>query len=79
LHAPLKAQPKGKLMPTYRVYFVGRDDHFHGATTVECDTDDEACARALEQIGTFPAVEVWCGTKAVGRVALPGEGMALLG
>jgi hypothetical protein len=61
-------------MPEYRIYFVGRDDHFHGADTIECATDDEAVASALKQIGDFPAVEVWCGTKSIGRVGLPGEG-----
>ena len=61
-------------MPEYRIYFVGQDDHFHGAQIIECASDDEAVASALDHIGEFPAVEVWCGAKAVGRVARPGEG-----
>ena len=61
-------------MPEYRIYFVGSDDHFHGAKTVECDDDDKAFVYALDHIGDFPAVEVWRGAKALGRVGLPGEG-----
>lgn len=55
-------------MPTYRIYFVGQDDHFHGAENIECATDDEAVDCALERIGAFPAVEVWCDARSVGRI-----------
>jgi hypothetical protein len=55
-------------MPEYRVYFVGADDHFHGAETVNCTSDKEAVTTALEWIGGFPAVEVWCGTRPIGKL-----------
>lgn len=71
---PLKIRAEEARMPEYRIYFVGPDDHFHGAKTIECADDDGAFACALEQIGDFPAVEVWCGTKALGRVGLPDQG-----
>jgi hypothetical protein len=55
-------------MREYRIYFVGEDEHFKGAETIECATDDEAFAYALHRIGQFPAVEVWCGAKSIGRL-----------
>jgi hypothetical protein len=65
----LKAQPKGtRGMSEYRIYFVDEDDHFRGAETIQCATDDEAFAPGLDLIGLFPAVEVWCGTRSLGRI-----------
>ena len=46
-------------MATYRIYFVGQHDHFHGAENIECTTDDEALGCALERIGAFPPLK--CG------------------
>ena len=57
-------------MPKYRIYFVGQDDHFHGAENIDCDTDDAAHGNALERIESFPAVEVWCDARPVGRIGL---------
>jgi len=57
-------------MSTYRIYFVGQDDHLHGGENIECTTDDEAVDCALKRIGDFPAVEVWCDTRSVGRIGL---------
>ena len=60
-------------MPAYRIYFIGTDDHFGAAETIDCMTDDQAMERALERIGHFSAVEVWCGSRSLGRIA-PDDG-----
>ena len=60
---PLWLRTKGIMMPEYRLYFVGPDDYFHGPKTVECADDDRAFVCALDNIGDFPAVEVWRGIK----------------
>jgi hypothetical protein len=54
-------------MPEYRVYFVDSDDLLRGAKTIECATDDDAFACALDHIGHFSAVDVWFGTRLLGR------------
>jgi hypothetical protein len=69
-----RLQPKGPLMPMYRIYFVGQDDHFHGVKAIDCADDDGAIACALDEIADFPAVEVWSGAKCIGRVGLDGDG-----
>ena len=58
-------------MPEYRVYFVGADDHFKAAETIYCATDSEALDAALAGIGQFPAIEVWCSARSLGRIAPP--------
>jgi hypothetical protein len=60
-------------MPEYRIYLVGPDDHFHKTGTVDCSSDDEAVTLALEHMEHFVAVEVWCGTRLIGRVGLNDE------
>ena len=46
-------------MASYRLFFIGRDDHIVKAEVVDCPTDDEAVAAARAMCGEHPAVEVW--------------------
>jgi hypothetical protein len=54
-------------MPTYRLYWIGSDDHIRKAENVECASDTEACELAQERIGDYLKVEVWLGATCVGR------------
>jgi hypothetical protein len=51
----------------YRIYLLGWDDHIRRARDVDCSTDAEAFAEIAPVIGSFPAAEVWCGKRHVGR------------
>jgi len=51
----------------YRIYQLGSDDHIRRGHDVHCSTDAEAFAAIAHITGSFPAAEVWCGTRRVGR------------
>ena len=51
----------------YRIYQLGPDDHIRRGHDVHCSTDAEAFAEIAHLIGSFPAAEVWCGARRVGR------------
>ena len=55
-------------MALYRIYKLDADDHIADAENVECATDEEACAKALQMQGAYPAVEVWEGARRVARM-----------
>ena len=60
-------------MASYRIYPLGADDHISAPPhDVECASDDEACAMAAELIGPHPAVEIWVGSRVVGRLTAEG-------
>lgn len=52
----------------YRFYWIGPDEHIQAARNLECASDAEARAKALEIIGDFPTMEVWEGTRRVERL-----------
>ena len=54
-------------MATYRIYWLGPDDHIKKAENFECTSDAGALELAKQRIGAFPAIEVWHGTTCVGR------------
>jgi hypothetical protein len=56
-------------MASYRLFFIGRDDHIVKAEVVDCPTDDEAVAAARAMCGEHPAVEVWELARRVERVS----------
>jgi hypothetical protein len=54
-------------MPYYRLYLLTEHDHIDDARDADCTSDDDAQTRAAEIIGDYPAVEIWSGTRLVGR------------
>jgi hypothetical protein len=57
-------------MALYRIYRVDAADHIADAENVECADDEEACAKAREMQGYYPAVEVWEGSRLVARIGI---------
>jgi hypothetical protein len=55
-------------MAHYRLYFIGRDDHFMKAEVIECLTDGDALALARAACAEHPAIEIWEGARRVDRV-----------
>ena len=55
-------------MATYRLFFIGEDDHIVKAEVVYCPTDDDAIAAARAACREHPAVEVWELARKVERV-----------
>jgi hypothetical protein len=55
-------------MASYRLFFVGRDNHFVKAEIVDCPTDEDAIAAARAASGEHPAIEVWELGRRVERV-----------
>lgn len=56
-------------MASYRIYLLGADNHISAPPhDVECASDQEACNVAAEVIGAHPAVEIWSGSRVVGRL-----------
>jgi hypothetical protein len=58
-------------MPTYRCYFIDKQDRITGHETIEC-ADDAAAITMAEGLlqrnrSTFEAVEVWDHTRKVGK------------
>jgi hypothetical protein len=47
------------IMPLYRIYWLGKDDHIDAADYIECESDTEAAVRGQELIGPHAAVELW--------------------
>jgi len=54
-------------MPNYRIYLLDQDDRIFQAGTLIAVTDDEARRRARILPETASAIEVWQGTRCVGR------------
>jgi hypothetical protein len=66
-------------MASYRLFFIGCDNHIVKAEVVDCPTDDEAIAAARAACGEHPAVEVWERARRVERVnasITAGDGMS---
>jgi hypothetical protein len=63
-------------MASYRLFFIGPDDHIVKAEVIDCSTDTEAVAVAVASCREHPAIEVWDRARRVERVdtaAAPGE------
>ena len=55
-------------MASYRLFFIGHDDHIMKAEVVDCPTDGDAVALARAACAVHPAVEIWQGARRVERV-----------
>jgi hypothetical protein len=55
-------------MHWYRIYSIGPDDHFTRGEAIYCPSDAEALAAARRMLSNHTAVEVWQGTRKVGRL-----------
>jgi hypothetical protein len=55
-------------MPTYRFYWLNKDNHIVRADTVIAAADDEARLLAEARLGSTPEIEIWCGPRWVARV-----------
>jgi hypothetical protein len=51
----------------YRIYLLDEDDRIRRGQDADCSTDAEAFAEIAHIVGSFPAAELWCGTRRVGR------------
>ena len=51
----------------YRIYLLDMNDRIKRGQDVQCSTDAEAFAEIAHIVGSFPAAELWCGTRRVGR------------
>lgn len=56
-------------MPTYRFYWFGGDGHIKGAENIDCTNDADALLVGKQNIGEFPAIEIWLGTTRVARLS----------
>ena len=55
-------------MTHYRVYRIGDDGHIKGVEHVECGSDEEARAAAINLKRNCSAMEVWSGKRFVTRI-----------
>ena len=55
------ARAPGAAVPSYRVYFLDSGEHVAATDVIECDTDNQAQARAdLLLAGSgYPGIEIW--------------------
>jgi hypothetical protein len=53
-------------MPNYRFYVLDSDDHFIRALEENAD-DDEAAKRLVKKLAKQNAVEIWSGSRKIGR------------
>ena len=54
-------------MNDYRLYFLSADDHVLRAEDIQ-SADDAAALDAARILGHAAVIEIWCGTRLVGRV-----------
>ena len=55
-------------MPSYRCYFIGRDDHIQAAENIDADDIGEAVERGLVMLKERPqyrSIELWEGAERV--------------
>jgi len=55
-------------MTSYRLFFLGPDDHFVKAEIVECRTDGDAVDIARACCTDHPAIEIWELDRKVDRI-----------
>jgi hypothetical protein len=56
----------------YRIYVLGKDNHFVGVHHVECGDDDQALAVATQLLDGAD-LEIWQGDRRVGQLKGSGE------
>jgi hypothetical protein len=54
-------------MNDYRLYFMSAEDHVLRAEDIQCE-DDAAALEAARILDHAAVIEIWCGTRLVGRV-----------
>lgn len=60
-------------MASYRLFYVGRNEHIVKADVVDCPTDQDAIEAAGSSRGDYQAVEVWELARRVARVTPAGS------
>ena len=55
-------------MPHYRIYHLTDAGRIRAGEDATCDDDAEALEAACQRRSPGQAVEVWCGTRCIGRV-----------
>ena len=55
------------MMKDYRLYFMSAEDRILRAEDIECE-DDAAALEAARVLDHAAVIEIWCGTRLVGRV-----------
>ena len=63
----------------YRIYQLDLDDHIRKGHDVHCSSDPEAFAEIAHIVGVYPAAELWCGTRRVGRWTPPSDAITRAG
>ncbi len=69
------------VMPSYRCYFLDRDEHIHGSADIEADELEEAIDLALEMLkaqhsSKCEVIEIWQGDQRL-YPARSGEGRGI--
>jgi hypothetical protein len=54
-------------MAYYRVYSINAADEIKAGEHIEAATDEDAIEQAAVMAGDFPIIEIWTGTRVVGR------------
>jgi hypothetical protein len=52
----------------YKLYSLSAEDHIEASAEISSATDEDARAHAAARLGNYAAVEIWQGTRIVGRV-----------
>ena len=55
-------------MALYKLYSLAADDHIDAATEIDAATDEDAHLQAVARLCRYTAVEIWEGTRNVGRI-----------
>ena len=66
-HSFYSAQRVDRTMPHYRIYLLSALDRVEDAVDSICESDGDARRHARTVIGDYPAVEIWTGTRRVGK------------
>jgi hypothetical protein len=52
----------------YKLYSLSTADHIEASVEISSATDEDARSQAAALLGTYAAIEIWQGTRIVGRV-----------
>jgi hypothetical protein len=56
-------------MHDYRIYLITCDNHIDDVHVANCVSDKEAKDEAACVLQDYPAAEIWCGSRLVGRIS----------
>jgi hypothetical protein len=56
-------------MHHYRIYLLTCDNHIDDVHVTNCVSDNEAEDEAACVLQDYPAAEIWCGSRLVGRIS----------